>query len=100
MPSPFPGMNPHLELPQIWSQVHTHLIVAIADYMNPILRPKSRMYMEQRVYTETDNDDTLELVGIPDNVVFTPSSKLTKTPSNVAVAPPKVEPLTISLPQP
>ncbi len=100
MPSPFPGMNPYLETPTLWSQVHTHLIVAIADYMNPLLRPKYRMSMEQRVYTDTNNDDNLELVGIPDNVVFSPSSTPTKTPSNVAVAPPKVKPLTISLPQP
>ena len=28
MPSPFPGMNPYLENPTLWSQVHTHLIVA------------------------------------------------------------------------
>ncbi|MGK7884891.1 MAG: DUF4058 family protein, partial [Crocosphaera sp.] len=27
MPSPFPGMNPYLELPQFWSQVHNRLIV-------------------------------------------------------------------------
>ena len=100
MPSPFPGMNPYLELPQFWSQVHTHLIVAIADYMNPILRPKYRMSMEQRVYTDTNNDDNLELVGIPDNVVFTPRSNPSDTSSNVAVAPPKVQPLTISLHQP
>ncbi len=100
MPSPFPGMNPYLENPTLWSQVHTHLIVAIAEQMNPILRPKYRMSMEQRVYTETDNDDSLGLVGIPDNVVFSPSSKPSETSSNVAIAPPKVEPLTVSIPQP
>ncbi|MGB5772093.1 MAG: DUF4058 family protein [Crocosphaera sp.] len=100
MPSPFPGMNPYLENPTLWQQVHTHLIVAIAEQMNPILRPKYRMAMEQRVYTETSNDDILELVGIPDNVVFTPSSKVNTSSSNIAVAPPKVKPLTITIPQP
>ncbi|EAZ91743.1 DUF4058 family protein [Crocosphaera chwakensis] len=100
MPSPFPGMNPYLELPLFWSQVHTHLIVAIADYMNPILRPKYRISMEQRVYTDTNNDDNLELVGIPDNIVFSPSSNSSETSSNIAVAPPKVQPLPITIPQP
>ncbi|MDJ0730176.1 MAG: DUF4058 family protein [Crocosphaera sp.] len=100
MPSPFPGMNPYLETPTLWSQVHTHLIVAIAEQMNPILRPKYRMSMEQRIYRQNSNNDSLELVGIPDNVVFSPSSKPTETSSNVAVASPKVQPLAISLPQP
>ena len=100
MPSPFPGMNPYLENPTLWQQVHTHLIVAIAEQMNPILRPKYRMAMEERVYTETSNDDNLELVGIPDNLIFARSSNVTETLSNVAVASLKVKPLTITIPQP
>ena len=102
MPSPFPGMNPYLESPQLWSQVHTHLIVAIAEAMNPLLRPKYRMAMEQRVYTDTaSNDNSSLLVGIPDNVVFKTSS--IKTPSQssgIAVASLPVKPLLITLPQP
>ena len=31
MDNPFPGMNPYLEQPQLWHQVHNRLIVAIAD---------------------------------------------------------------------
>jgi len=31
MPSPFTGMNPYLEHPTLWSEVHKRLIVAIAD---------------------------------------------------------------------
>ncbi|MEA5512138.1 DUF4058 family protein [Crocosphaera sp. UHCC 0190] len=76
MPSPFPGMNPYLESPQFWSQVHNRLIVAIADEINPQIRPKYPMEIEQRVYTETDNGNNFELVGIPDNVVFKPSQNL------------------------
>jgi hypothetical protein len=29
MPSPFPGMNPYLEHPALWSGVHHRLIKAI-----------------------------------------------------------------------
>jgi len=101
MPSPFPGMNPYLENPTLWSQVHTHLIVAIAEKMNPILRPKYRMAMEQRVYTETEsNGDSSGLVGIPDNVVFQPTSTTTKKQSSNVALLPKVKSLPITLPQP
>jgi hypothetical protein len=31
MPSPFPGINPYLEHPELWPGVHHRLIVAIAD---------------------------------------------------------------------
>jgi hypothetical protein len=31
MPSPFPGMNPHLEPPVFWSEFHNRLIVADFD---------------------------------------------------------------------
>lgn len=30
MVSPFPGMNPYLENPELWSEVHHRLITAIA----------------------------------------------------------------------
>lgn len=29
MPSPFPGMDPYLEAPDVWQDLHTTLIVAI-----------------------------------------------------------------------
>lgn len=31
MPSPFSGMNPYLESPDLWTKVHHRLISAIAD---------------------------------------------------------------------
>jgi len=32
MRNPFPGMNPYLEQPEFWHQIHNQLIVAIAAY--------------------------------------------------------------------
>ena len=49
MPSPFPGMNPYLEHPALWSEVHKRLIVAIADALFPKLRPKYRVAIEERI---------------------------------------------------
>ncbi|MEL7313805.1 MAG: DUF4058 family protein, partial [Cyanobacteria bacterium J06559_3] len=40
MPSPFPGMDPYLEHPALWSEFHDRLILAIAIAIAPQLRPK------------------------------------------------------------
>jgi len=41
MSSPFPGMDPYLEKPSLWQQVHTALIVEIQYFLSPLLRPRS-----------------------------------------------------------
>ncbi|MBE9158233.1 DUF4058 family protein [Nodosilinea sp. LEGE 06152] len=56
----FPSTNPYLENPVLWPEVHAWLIVQLARTLNPVLQPKYRAAVEQRVYT-----DAL-LVGIPD----------------------------------
>ena len=66
MQNPFPGMNPYLEQPELWNQVHNRLIVAIADEITPQVAPKYRVSIEERVYTSVD--DSL-LVGIADVAV-------------------------------
>ena len=83
MPSPFPGMNPCLEHPELWSQVHTRLIVALADSLSPQLRPKYFVAIEERIY-QTDGEDLL-LVRIPDVVVQCPVSSTNPIMPNIAV---------------
>lgn len=99
MPSPFPGMNPYLEQPEIWSQVHKWLTILIAQTLNPQLRPKYRVAIEERVYQT--NDDSL-LVGIADDVVVQnyPIIPIVETTNsiNTAVATPTVKPVKITLP--
>jgi hypothetical protein len=63
MQNPFPGMNPYLEQPELWHQVHNRLIVAIADELTPQIAPKYRVSIEERVYTSVDD---ILLVGIAD----------------------------------
>ena len=97
MPSPFPGMNPYLEKPEYWSQVHKWLIVLIAQSLNPQLRPKYRVAIEERVYNATGDDSML--VGIPDDVVVQSSQSNHQDPSPlVTVAAPSVKPMKIALP--
>lgn len=64
MPSPFPGMNPYLEHPALWPEVHNRLIVALADVLNPQLLPKYRAAIDQRIYALNSSDALL--IRIPD----------------------------------
>jgi hypothetical protein len=57
-------MNPYLEAPQLWSELHSRLIVAIADALNPQILPKYRAAVERRIYEMSDGESVL--VGIPD----------------------------------
>jgi Protein of unknown function (DUF4058) len=68
MSSPFPGMNPYLENPELWSEVHHRLITAIAIAISLPIRPKYRVAIEKRTY-KFDSEDSL-LIGIPDVAIF------------------------------
>jgi hypothetical protein len=90
----FPGMNPYLENPELWSEVHFGLISALARSLNAVITPKYRAAVEKRVY-----EDTL-LVGIPDVSVFQRSSsdsraEVTKPQQTTATL---SEPLVITVP--
>ncbi|MFB2838539.1 DUF4058 family protein [Floridanema evergladense] len=96
MPSPFPGMNPYLENPEILPEVHNRLIVAISDSLVPQLLPKYRVAIEKRVY-QMNSDNSL-LVGIPNVTVQKITNQLNSPTSNVAVAAPPVTPLKVRMP--
>jgi len=57
-------MNPYLEDPELWTEVHAWLMVLLARSLNPLLTPRYRAAVEKRVYTDA------VLVGIPDVSVF------------------------------
>jgi len=50
MPGPFPGMDPYLEEPGRWPDVHQRLITYIADALQPLVRPRYHARMGERVY--------------------------------------------------
>jgi Protein of unknown function (DUF4058) len=72
MRPPFPGMDPWLEHPAIWPDVHNSLIAAIRDELVPRVAPKYYVGLEQRVYTLEPGE--LILVGRPDIVMGRPAS--------------------------
>jgi Protein of unknown function (DUF4058) len=61
MSSPFPGMNPYLENPELWPEVHHLLISVLAETMNPQLLPKYRVAVEKRVAAPTATSMTVTL---------------------------------------
>lgn len=91
MPSPFPGMDPYLEHPEIWPGVHLLLISALAESLTPVLRPNYAISVEVRLY-ETFGDHPL-LVGIPDASV-----QRARGQSTVAVATQPDKPVSVTLP--
>jgi len=48
MPSPFPGMDPWLERPTLWPDVHDSLILALRKVLTPLLRPRYYVAVQQR----------------------------------------------------
>ncbi len=60
-------MNPYLENPLFWSEIHHLLIAAIFRRLNPQLRPKYKVAIEKRVYQTIDEDSLL--VGVADVAV-------------------------------
>jgi hypothetical protein len=76
MTTPFPGMDPYLEHPALWEDVHTRLIVAIADALGPQVRPHYRVAVERRTYLAVFAPEEYELVGKPDVVISGPRQKL------------------------
>ncbi|MEH1926432.1 DUF4058 family protein [Nostoc sp.] len=98
MAYPFPGMNPYLEDPALWAGVHGRLIVAIADYLSPQLRPKYFVAIEERIYQTTGDDKVL--VGIPDVIVQSSQTAINPKILNIAVVTPAVQPKTVTVPIP
>ena len=49
MNTPFPGMDPWLEHPILWPDVHNRLIAALADVIAPLIAPRYFVRMERRV---------------------------------------------------
>jgi len=92
MPSPFPGMDPYLEHPRFWQDVHQRLSAEIADQLTPQLRPRyvARL-VPQRVMDQPDNGELRIL--FPDvSVMRRPSAESLPELAGpaAAIAPPPV----------
>lgn len=68
MPSPFPGMNPWMEAPELWPGVHAALISEMRSRLNAIMPPRYFADVEERVFL-CDLDDPLIRLIVPDVAV-------------------------------
>jgi hypothetical protein len=83
--APFPGMDPYLEAPSLWPDVHTRLRTIIGEQLTPLLAPKYLAELETQVVIDHLDDDPQ--VVLPD-VSVTSSEVSAGTSSAVAVTAP------------
>lgn len=93
MPSPFPGMDPYLEHPALWPDVHNRLLAALADELAPAVAPRYYVALERRIYALKPDD--LVFLGRPDIAVVLRAE--TVTPRGV-VAPASTAVLEVDVP--
>src|SRR5438132_6484668 len=85
MPSPFPGMDPYLESPAIWPDVHHGLISEIQAALNPRLRPRYVARVELRVYVSDDDD--------PGRAALVPDVRVEQAPKRKGAQRPQLQPV-------
>ena len=98
MSHPFPGMKPYLDHPVFWREMHKRLIVAIADYLSPQVRPVFIVVIQERVYKDVDYDAVFvdnRDVAVKDSQITEKSEK-----GNITVAASEVKPIKVTLPIP
>ena len=71
MNTPFPGMDPYLEHPTLWADVHDRLLAAIADDLVPLVAPTYYVALQRHAYLLLTGGERTYL-GKPDVVVGVP----------------------------
>lgn len=89
-------MNPYLEQPELWHQVHNRLIVAIADDLTPQVAPQYLVAIEERTYQSVE--DSL-LVSIAD-VALTRRSPADPDPLGTLTVADRTAPTPVRVPLP
>ncbi len=85
MPYVFPGMDPYLEHPAIWPDVHHSLIVSIRDALSLKIAPHYTVRIEERVYLCSEDDPARKLF-VPDLSVREPLAPAYGDSGSAAVA--------------
>lgn len=88
MPSPFPGMDPHLEGAS-WTSFRAQFVAEIARQLAPRLRPKYVALMDERIIWDApENDVWIDTVEArPDVAVLSPDQLRGSSASATIVAP-------------
>lgn len=92
MAGPFPGMDPYLEEPAEWPDLHSRLITAISDALAARVAPAYIVRIEQRVYIATADDPGRQASAPDIDLVRGPGPGQGATPAAIST-PTLVEPL-------
>ena len=95
MQSPFPGMDPYLEDPSLWPDVHHGLISEMQAVLNRQLRPQYHVRVEERVYISDENDPGRKAI-IPDLKIIETDFSTRRTTSFPETSAAVVEPLILT----
>ncbi len=85
MPSPFPGMNPYLEQPDVWHDFQQGFVTAIRNALTPQIRPKYIAKIDDNIYLHELDNASRRLLGRPDVMILEPD-KPGKSPATNMVA--------------
>ena len=85
MPSPFPGMNPYLEQPDVWHDFHQGFVTAIRNSLTPQIRPKYITKIDDNIYLHELDSDGRRLLGRPDVMVLD-AGRISESPAVTLVA--------------
>jgi hypothetical protein len=91
VPSPFPGMDPYLEQPEVWAEFHNNLAAEIQGYLNERIRPR---YVARQVPVTTYDSIAITPTRLikPDVSVWRDPLRAGSTPGGAAtLTPPAVE---------
>lgn len=96
--SPFPGMDPYLEAPGLWPDVHNRLATIFAEQLAPLLAPKYIADLHTQIVIDRAWDaPTASQGALPDMAVTQPTSEMSGPVAASTISPP---PLRLRIPVP
>ena len=95
MPSPFPGMDPYIEMDQ-WQEFHVNMVVEIQRHLIPLLLPDYVARVERRIYTERLFEE-VEIIQ-PDVEIAKATKRRARKSQASATAVAEIEPRVYSTP--
>ncbi len=87
MASPFPGMDPYIEDPEIWSDFHSNLATEIQGQLNPIIGPGYVARLMPRVTYEIVEVARTQVIRPDVGVWQNPPSRLGRAATTVVIPP-------------
>lgn len=96
MDFPFAGMNPYLEAPKLWPDVHHRLITAISDQLEARLGPNYTTAITTYVSLESIDLPATRIAVVPDVAIFGAAQEYVATQAPLQSTSPPIAPAPLS----